>query len=436
MKNGWTAGQYSLYRAVFGGYLFVHYCGLVAWGPELFSSAGVLPNPWISPLARLFPNILVVWDSPGFVQFVLILAAAMSVLFAIGLWDRVAAVTLWYVSTCLVDRNPLITNPALPFLGWLLLAHALLPKTPYLSLSVRDREDAAVRWRMPLGTLRCGLAIDGFGLYLQRAEQAWQSLMDRRKCSRSHPRRVRWQDLALLRDALLHVPAGFLRCVSWSALALEIGFAPLSLVRRARPWIWSGMCALHLSLFMLVAFPDLTAGMLIVHLFTFDPSWIPAMQPSARENIFYDGSCGLCHWAVRFVIGEDISERKFRFAPLGGKAFESLIPAAQRVGLPDSLVVLTADGRILVRSAAAIHILRRLGGMWICVARLFTLLPRPIADTAYDFIARSRYRLFSRTSQACLIISPHLVCIAEGRICPTAPAVSERSNAPSESLAN
>ncbi len=239
----------------------------------------------------------------------------------------------------------------------------------------------------------------------------------------------------LLRDALLHLPASFLRGVSWSALALEIGFAPLSLMRRVRPWIWSGMCVLHLSLFLLVAFPDLTAGMLIVHLFTFDPSWIPARQPSARENIFYDGSCGLCHWAVQFVVGEDISECKFRFAPLGGKAFESLIPAARRVGLPDSLAVLTADGRILARSAAVIHILRRLGGLWICVAGLLTFLPRPFADDAYDFIARSRYRLFSRTSQICPIIPPHLVSIAEGKCCRAAQAVSASRNAAGESLA-
>jgi predicted DCC family thiol-disulfide oxidoreductase YuxK len=159
------------------------------------------------------------------------------------------------------------------------------------------------------------------------------------------------------------------------------------------------------------------------------------MQPSARENIFYDGSCGLCHWAVRFVIGEDASERKFRFAPLGGRAFDSLIPAAQRVGLPDSLVVQTTDGRILVRSAAAIHILRRLGGLWICVARLLRLLPRPIADSAYNFIARSRYRLFSRNSQACLIIPPQLLCIVNSRSREPIEAVSEGSDAASESSA-
>jgi predicted DCC family thiol-disulfide oxidoreductase YuxK len=333
-----------------------------------------------------------------------------------------------------VDRNPLITNPALPFLGWLLLAHALLPKTPYLSLSVRDRDDAVIRWRMQPELYAAAWLLMAVGYtYSGLNKLGSPSWLDGSALTR-----ILASPLArpgLFRVALLHVPAGFLRCASWSALALEIGFAPLSLVRRARPWIWSGMCALHLSLFLLVAFPDLTAGMLIVHLFTFEPSWLPAMQPRERENIFYDGSCGLCHWAVRFVIGEDISERKFRFAPLGGKAFESLIPAAQRVGLPDSLVVLTTDGRILVRSAAAIHILGRLGGVWICVARLLRFLPRPIADSAYDFIARSRYRLFSRTREACLIIPTHLLCIVDSRGCSSAQTVSESPNAASESLA-
>ena len=409
MNNGWTGGQYRLYRAIFGGYLLVHYCGLIAWGPELFSRAGVLPDAWDSPLARLFPNILTVWDSSGFVQFLLVLGACLSVLFAIGLWDRVAAVMLWYLGTCLVDRNPLIMNPALPYLGWLLLAHALLPRTAYGSFS-RDHDDG--RWRMPSDLYTVGWILMAVGYtYSGLNKLGSPSWLDGSALAR-----ILASPLArpgLLRDALIHMPAGFLRFASWGALALEIGFAPLSLVRRARPWIWSGMCAVHLALFGLVAFPDLTAGMLMLHLFTLDPSWIPAMQPDVRENIFYDGSCGLCHWSVRFAIGEDLSESKFRFAPLGGKVFESLIAPTRRVGLPDSLIVLTAADRILVRSAVVIHILRRLGGAWICVAGLLALLPRQVADAAYDFVARSRHRFFRRRNRVCLIIPPHLAGIAD-----------------------
>ena len=49
-------------------------------------------------------------------------------------------------------------------------------------------------------------------------------------------------------------------------------------------------------------FADLTAPMLLFHLLTFDPKWIPTKQSDAQEWIFYDGTCGLCHRVVRFVL--------------------------------------------------------------------------------------------------------------------------------------
>jgi hypothetical protein len=141
MKNGWTGGQYSLYRIIFGLYLFYHFVALLPWGPELFSSRGVLPNAADSPFIHLFPNILAAVDSPGFVTFLLIVAIAFSLFFAIGFWDRVASIGLWYLSSCFFGRNPLIANPGLPYIGWLLLAHAFLPGAPYGSWAARGRSD-------------------------------------------------------------------------------------------------------------------------------------------------------------------------------------------------------------------------------------------------------------------------------------------------------
>ena len=76
----------------------------------------------------------------------------------------------------------------------------------------------------------------------------------------------------MLRDWLLALPIPFLKVATWSALALEISFAPLALFRQLRPWIWSAMLSLHIGLFLLISFPDLTAGMVFLHLFTFDPA--------------------------------------------------------------------------------------------------------------------------------------------------------------------
>jgi predicted DCC family thiol-disulfide oxidoreductase YuxK len=407
MKNKWTGGQYSLYRTIFGAYLFVHFGSLVTWGPELFSGSGLLPNPWASPLARLFPNVLTLWDSPDFVRSLLLIAAGCGLLFAAGLWDRTAAVVLWYLNACFVGRNPLIANPALPYIGWLLLAHAFIPGAPYGSLAARGRSDPGGRWHMPPAIYAVAWLLMSLGYFysglMKLSSPSW--------VDGSALARVLSNPLArpgFFRDIALRLPSGFLRIATWGALGLELSFGPLALFRRARPWIWSGMLLLHLGLFLLISFPDLTAGMVILHLFTFNPAWIAAVQPSGLEYIFYDGYCGLCHHAVRFAIAEDIDGSKFRFAPLQGPTFESLVPAGDRTGLPDSVVVRTTNGLLLSRSAAFVHILRGLGGAWRVIAAVAVVVPRPVMDAAYDLVARIRYRIFGRRNDSCPVASQEL----------------------------
>jgi len=126
------------------------------------------------------------------------------------------------------------------------------------------------------------------------------------------------------------------------------------------------------------------------------------------EILFYDGHCGLCHGAVKFVLKHDRSGTAFRFAPLQGKTFLLRVPADQRAGLPDSIAVQTHDGSLLVRSAAFLHVLRQLGGVWRILAAVVAPIPRPMRDLAYDFIARVRYRLFGRRDDLCPVVPPGL----------------------------
>ena len=128
----------------------------------------------------------------------------------------------------------------------------------------------------------------------------------------------------------------------------------------------------------------------------------------AVETLFYDGGCGLCHRAVRFLLWADKAGRLFRFAPLGGRTFQSLVPEGERKRLPDSLVLRTESGELLTRSAGVFHALSRLGRFWKGLAVLGGLVPRPLADALYDFIARVRYRLFARPPEACPLVPAHL----------------------------
>ena len=211
-----------------------------------------------------------------------------------------------------------------------------------------------------------------------------------------------------VRELILDLPAGVLQLATWGALGLELAFAPLALIRRLRPWLWGAMLAMHLGLIVVIDFADLSLGMVMLHLFTFDPAWLQSQKATATEVVFYDGQCGLCHRVVRFVLAEDPEGRAFRFAPLDSEAFRTALSAAEREQLPDSLVVRCADGTVLLKSAGALHILRRLGGLWHILSLLIHMLPLGLRDHVYDAIARTRHSLFRPPDEACPLVPADL----------------------------
>jgi predicted DCC family thiol-disulfide oxidoreductase YuxK len=134
---------------------------------------------------------------------------------------------------------------------------------------------------------------------------------------------------------------------------------------------------------------------------------VPPAERQA-EMLFYDGHCALCHGAVKFVLKRDRTGRAFRFAPLQGETFRARVPENARKDLPDSIVVLTERGDLLVRSDAFLHILRRLGGGWKVLAGLLRVIPRALRDAVYNFIARVRYRVFGTRTDWCPVAPPEL----------------------------
>jgi predicted DCC family thiol-disulfide oxidoreductase YuxK len=407
MNNGWTGGQYSLVRFTFGAYLFVHFVRLAPWAAELFSNQGVLSDGGASPLLHLFPNVLALWDGPAFVTTLVIAAAGLSVLFAVGWWDRTAAVLLWYVWACVHGRMPLISNPGLPYVGWLLLAHACLPRAPFGSWSARGRTDPGGGWRMPEAIFAVAWVLMAVGYtYSGLTKLASPSWLDGTAVAR-----VLDNPLARpgpVRDLFVALPPAVLRLLTWSALVLEPGFAPLALVPRLRPWVWASMLLMHLSLIVVLDFADLSLGMVMMHLFTFDPGWVRPRPQGPPDLLGYEGGCGLCHAAVRLVLAEDAAGTAFRFVPLDSDAFRAAVPEARRAALPDSLVVLTQDGAVLTRGAAVRRVLNRLGGLWRVLGLLAGLVPGWLLDRGYDAVARIRRRVFQRPAGACPLVPPRL----------------------------
>lgn len=348
--NGWTGGQYSLYRVVFGACLLVHFLRLMPWSTEMDFGGGVIT---------------------------LSVGAIASVAFAIGWFDRTAAVVMVGSSAFLVGYDLVSIDPSLFFLRGALLAHVFLPKGPYGSWSVRGRVDPDGGWRMPPSIHRAAWIVMALGYAYSGIDK-------------------------LVSTAPLGEPVGLI----WGVLVFELLFAPLVLVHRLRPWLWLGMLLTQLSLMVWNESVGLGLGIVVLHLFTFDPRWVRPSGIDEKVTLFYDGTCGLCHRCVRFVLAEDHTGASCDLAPLQGESLERAVPNAG--SLPDSIVLRLADGTLLVRSAAVLHIMRRLGGAWRVIALVSGLVPRVILDVGYRGVARIRRRLFRRPEALCPIVPAHL----------------------------
>jgi predicted DCC family thiol-disulfide oxidoreductase YuxK len=154
---------------------------------------------------------------------------------------------------------------------------------------------------------------------------------------------------------------------------------------------------MHLGILLVVDFADLSLGMVMIHLFTFDPAWLPARNDARTPFLFYDGRCGLCNWVVRFLRRED-SMARVQFMPLQSDIAQSFLRAH---GLPtqdfDSLVFVAdhpdRPAPYFLRTTAVLRGLDEIGGLWRIVAWL-TVIPARWRDPVYDFVARIRYRFF------------------------------------------
>lgn len=121
--------------------------------------------------------------------------------------------------------------------------------------------------------------------------------------------------------------------------------------------------------------------------------------------VFFDGVCNSCSFWVRFVIRRD-PKVKFRFAPLQSPAGRA---AAQALVLPEDppqSVILKEGNRYFTQSTASLRILKELTGLWPFLYA-FIMVPAPVRDAVYRFIANNRYRWFGRES-ACFVPASEL----------------------------
>jgi len=388
----WTGGQYSLARALFGAWLFAGFVRLLPWDPAWIAAAGEHAAGFGRSLVRLVPNVLS-WSAEPWVGTALLLAGAVASLsFAVGAWHRVAAGVVAYAWLCVWRAAPSLPTPGMPWILGLLLAHFTLPPAPYGSWTARGRADPEGGWRIHLPVFQLAWALlllaSVMGVFEKLSSGAWRS----------------GGELAARGVAL---PASALQLVAWLGIAVEAALPIAVFRKRPRAIAWSAALAWRLLVLTLGGADERLRGLLVAHLLAFDPLWLPPLRASAREHLFFDGTCGLCHRIVRFVAAEDRGSAFF-YSPLEGETIRGLLTDAQRAALPDSVVVRTDRGQLVLRSDAWIHVLRRLGGAWRAFGALLAVVPRPIRDVLYLLVARTRRLFFARPKESCPLLSTRL----------------------------
>ena len=129
-------------------------------------------------------------------------------------------------------------------------------------------------------------------------------------------------------------------------------------------------------------------------------------RPSSKHAVvLFDGVCNLCNGAVNFIIDRD-PDAYFRFAPLQSDVAQRLLTETDAADATLDTIVLVEDGTAYVRSTAALRIARRLSGPWPLLYA-FLVVPRPLRDAVYDWIAEHRYRWFGRREE-CRLPTPDL----------------------------
>ena len=116
--------------------------------------------------------------------------------------------------------------------------------------------------------------------------------------------------------------------------------------------------------------------------------------------VVFDAQCLLCNGWVRFLLRHD-RQGAFQFASIQGTAGQALLAKAG-LKVEGLQTILLVDGeRTWTYTAALLRMLHALGWRWR-FAWLGWLVPAPLRDALYRWIARNRYWLFGR-SETCLM---------------------------------
>ena len=128
--------------------------------------------------------------------------------------------------------------------------------------------------------------------------------------------------------------------------------------------------------------------------------------PQNKKVILFDGVCNFCNGTVLKIIKLD-KNNHFIFTSLQsdtGKEITSYLGID--TSTIDSIILYEPSVSYEIKSTAAIKIMADFGSFWK-LAKILLIIPAPLRNAVYDYIAKNRYAWFGK-KDACMIPSPEL----------------------------
>ncbi len=263
--------QFAITRIMLGIYLAIHSGVLIPYAADIFSRKGMLPDPRVNWVYRIWPNPLYHFDQPWVITTIFVVLTCGGFLIAAGICRRPVSLFLWFLWACLLGRNNFTLNPSVPVVGWFLLLFALTPSgEPWC---VGRKKPPENEWWMPAtlywGTwLITALSYSMSGI-LKLPSPSWQD-----GNALFYAVEQLYGRNWFVTDLFLALPDFILKYMTWGALAMEILFAPLCMAHLLRPIAWAAMFGMHIALIFLMIFFDLSIVLVLLHIYLFDIRWL------------------------------------------------------------------------------------------------------------------------------------------------------------------
>lgn len=381
--ENYSERYFSLWRILFGVYLLYYNLAIFPYLATLYSNEGIYRHYDFLPF---FPNLFALSDGVYVVHTLGLASVLLSFCILLGWRRNWSALLLWFVLTTFYGRNLLTEHPALPFIGLLLILLAIIPSGEWFSLDRKYRHQNSP-WIMPyfayftaLVVLGAGYSLSGYDKFLATGWQIGDAI--------GHMYTLPIAFDYWLTDLLREQPFWLIQMETWAAAGAQFVSLPFLLWRPTRKYMWLVLTAMFTYVLFVFDLTEVILGMLLFHLFLFDPSWVSTKGNRKPTVLWYDTNCKLCTAYANEIKRQDESSVT---------TFKSIYdyPEGKHNETPNTIIV-EQDGKILRQSEAVIAHLKALGGVLGFLAMFMSLVPRAVRDATYDFVGRHRYRWFGR----------------------------------------